>query len=102
LDSSSRAKLVLYADWYYKDGVHIFRSTVQSKLKLVEGDSYPIRSRGGEGNYNSILLEFGVNTVMDMCIHDVNDMDMDEYNYHIIEEHTHIGSLCLAHINSIP
>lgn len=41
----------------------------------------------GSGDYYSILLKFDLESVIDSCIHNAADLDMDDYNYHIIEVH---------------
>ncbi|XWV26522.1 hypothetical protein QJ857_gp0545 [Tupanvirus soda lake] len=35
----------------------------------------------GEGDYRSIIMEFNVNEVLDSCIHDVQYLDMNLYQY---------------------
>ena len=38
----------------------------------------------GEGDFYSVALEFNIQDVVDSCIHNVKQMDMDQYKYYIM------------------
>lgn len=38
----------------------------------------------GEGDYYSVVMQFDFDNITNLCIHDVNDLDMNQYKYKII------------------
>lgn len=51
---------------------------------LERSDNDNIVVTGGDGDYYSVILEFNLKDVIDRCIHDVQNMDMQKYDYYII------------------